>query len=71
VGQADETGWRQARQRAWWWVVVSALVTGFVGHRRRSTQGARALLGELTRAILVSDRWSADQHWAVEQRQRC
>jgi transposase len=71
VVHADETGWRQGRQRAWLWVVVSALVTVFVVHRRRSTAAARALLGDLTRAILVTDRWSAYRHWAVGQRQLC
>jgi len=71
VVHADETGWRQGRERAWLWVVVSALVTVFLVHRRRSTAAARALLGELTRAILVTDRWSAYKHWAVEQRQLC
>lgn len=71
VVHADETGWRQRRQRAWLWVVVSALVTVFVVHRRRSTDAARALLGDLGRAILVTDRWSAYKHWAVEQRQLC
>jgi len=68
---ADETGWRQGRQRAWLWVAVSALVTVFLVHRRRSTEAARALLGELVRAVLVTDRWSAYTHWAVEQRQLC
>lgn len=68
---ADETGWRQRRQRAWLWVMVSALVTVFVVHRRRSTAAARALLGDLGRAVLVTDRWSAYKHWAVEQRQLC
>ena len=71
VVHADETGWRQGRQRAWLWVAVSALVTVFVVHRRRSTEAARVLLGELVRAILVTDRWSAYKHWAVEQRQLC
>jgi transposase len=71
VVYADETGWRQGRQRAWLWVAVSSLVTVFMVHRRRSTEAARALLGALTRAILVTDRWSAYQHWAVEQRQVC
>ncbi len=71
VVHADETGWRQRRRRAWLWVMVSALVTVFVVHRRRSTAAAQALLGELSRAILVTDRWSAYQHWAVEQRQLC
>ncbi len=68
---ADETGWRQRRRRAWLWVAVSALVTVFMVHQRRSTEAARALLGALTGATLISDRWSAYQHWAVEQRQLC
>jgi transposase len=71
VVHADETGWHQGRQRAWLWVAVSALVTVFLVHRRRSTEAARALLGALAHAILVTDRWSAYQHWAVEQRQLC
>jgi transposase len=51
VVHADETGWRQRRQRAWLWVMVSALVTVFMVHRRRGTDAARALLGDLSRAV--------------------
>jgi len=68
---ADETGWCERRQRAWLWVMVSAWVTVFLVHRRRSTAAARALLGDLSRAILITDRWSAYRHWAVAQRQLC
>lgn len=71
VVHADETGWRQRRRRAWLWVMVSAVVTVFVIHRQRSTAAARALLGDLSRAIVVTDRWRAYQHWAVDQRQLC
>jgi transposase len=56
---ADETGWRERRQRAWLWVLVSPLVTVFLMHTQRGTRAARALLGEGLQAILVSDRWSA------------
>jgi transposase len=68
---ADETGWRERRRRAWLWVMVSAWVTVFLVHRRRGTAAAEALLGTLGRAILITDRWSAYRHWAVEQRQLC
>jgi transposase len=50
--------------------MVSALVTVFLVHARRSTVAARALIGECE-AILVSDRWSAYKHWPIEQRQLC
>jgi transposase len=70
VVHVDETGWRQGRHRAWLWVMVSALVTVFLVHARRSTVAARNLIGECE-AILVSDRWSAYKHWPIEQRQLC
>ena len=70
VVHVDETGWREGRQRAWLWVMVSALVTVFLVHARRSTAAARVLIGECS-AILVSDRWSAYKHWPIEQRQLC
>jgi transposase len=70
VVHVDETGWRQGRHRAWLWVMVSALVTVFLVHARRSTVAARHLIGECE-AIVVSDRWSAYKHWPIEQRQLC
>lgn len=70
VVHVDETGWRQGRQRAWLWVMVSALVTVFMIHSRRGTQAARALLGA-SAALLVTDRWSAYKHWPREHRQLC
>lgn len=70
VVHVDETGWREGCHRAWLWVMVSALVTVFLVHARRSTVAARGLIGEC-QAILVSDRWSAYKHWPIEQRQLC
>jgi transposase len=71
VVHVDETGWRQGRQRAWLWVMVSALVTVFLVHARRSTEAARSLIGDSHALLLVSDRWSAYRDWPIEQRQLC
>lgn len=70
VAHADETGWREGRQRAWLWVAVTPLVTVFLIHRRRGREAAQALLGAFA-GILVTDRWSAYRHWAVARRQLC
>lgn len=70
VVHADETGWREARQRAWLWVAVTTLVTVFVIHRRRGAVAARALLGA-SAAILVSDRWCGYTWWPLGRRQLC
>jgi transposase len=69
VVHVDETGWRQGRQRAWLWVMVSALVTVFLVHARRNTVAARSLVGDNPALLLVSDRWSAA--WPIEHRQLC
>jgi transposase len=71
VVHVDETGWRQGRQRAWLWVMVSALVTVFLVHARRNTAAARSLVGNNPALVLVSDRWSAYKAWPIEQRQLC
>lgn len=70
VVHADETGWRQGRQRAWLWVAATTLVTVFLIHARRGTVAARALLGA-SAAFLVSDRWSAYNAWPLARRQLC
>ena len=70
VAHADETGWWERHQRAWLWVLATALVTVFMVHGRRSAEAARALLGA-THAILVTDRYGAYGTWAVERRQLC
>jgi transposase len=70
VVHADETGWREARQRAWLWVAVSPLVTVFLVHARRGVVAARALLGTFA-GILVTDRWGAYLAWPLARRQLC
>lgn len=46
VQHADETGWTEAKQRAWLWVVVAAQAAVFLLDRSRGAQVARRLLGE-------------------------
>ena len=70
VVHADETGWTEARLRAWLWVAATGLVTIFLVNRRRSGEAARALLGKF-RGILMTDRWSAYLQWPLRQRQLC
>ena len=67
---ADETGWRQARVRAWVWVAVTSWVTVFLVHARRNASAAQQLLGQFA-GILVSDRWSAYGGWSLGHRQLC
>ena len=45
VVNMDETGWRQAKQRAWLWTVVIATLTVFRIDRTRSGAAVEALLG--------------------------
>ena len=67
----DETGWRQARAKAWLWTVASALVTVFVIRSGRDRKVARELLGENTTAIVGSDRFTVYDYSPVRQRQAC
>jgi transposase len=71
VANLDETSWRQGRQRAWLWTVVTAAVTVFRIDRHRSGQVARELLGPDWTGVVGSDRYTAYQWLPVEQRQVC
>jgi transposase len=66
---ADETGWREAKSRAWLWTASTALVTVFQIAKSRGAVVAREMLGEHFAGFLVTDRWSAYE-W-VELRQTC
>jgi transposase len=70
IKHADETGWREARCRAWLWTVVTATVTVFMVHTRRTANAARAILGR-PNGILVSDRYGAYNWWPVPLHQFC
>ena len=71
VQHADETGWTEAKQRAWLWVVVASQVAVFLLDRSRGARVARRLLGEVRHGILISDRWSAYNWIPVQERQLC
>jgi transposase len=71
VAHLDETSWRQGVKRAWLWVAVTNLVTGFVVRLSRGGQVARDLLGERFCGILVTDRYSAYNWYPVRWRQLC
>jgi transposase len=71
AADADETGWREGRQRAWLWTVVTAVVTVCVVRQSRSGQVAQELLGERCWGGLVTDRWSAYTWYPTWRRQLC
>jgi transposase len=70
VAHVDETGWREARGRAWLWVATTVTVSVFLIHARRGVAAAQALLGAFA-GLLISDRWSAYAHWPLRGRQLC
>lgn len=70
VKHADETGWREARRRAWLWVVVTSSLTVFMVHARRHSGAARGLLGK-AQGVLVADRHGAYNWWPAILRQFC
>jgi transposase len=55
----DETSWREAKQKAWLWVVVTPLVTVFHIAATRCGKVAGGLLGSAYRQVVTSDRWKA------------
>jgi transposase len=65
----DETSWREARQKAWLWVVVTPLVTVFYIAATRCGKVARAMLGSTYRQVVTSDRWKA--YTGFRRRQFC
>jgi transposase len=71
IAHLDETGWREARTRAWLWVAVTAWVTVFVVRLSRGAKVAEELLGERFCGILVTDRWSAYTWYPTRWRQIC
>lgn len=70
VKNADETGWRERRTKAYLWTVVTSVVTVFMIHARRASEAAEFLLGRI-HGILVTDRYSGYDFWPFEFRQFC
>jgi transposase len=71
VVHADETSWREAKQKAWLWVVVAANMAVFLIRRSRGADVARELLGACFRGLLVTDRWAAYNWVDQKRRQLC
>jgi transposase len=71
VKYVDETGWKQAGQKRWLWVAVTATAVYFLVHIRRSREALHALLGGPPLGVIVSDRWSAYQGIDLSRRQIC
>jgi transposase len=71
VVNMDETGWREARQRAWLWTVVTATLTVFRIDRTRSGAAVEALLGPAFLGVVGSDRWSAYKRFPADRRALC
>jgi len=67
---ADETGWREGRKRAWLWAAVTPWVSVFLIHVHRGADAARALLGTFA-GYLTTDRWNGYNGWRVRRRQIC
>jgi len=66
---ADETGWRENKERAWLWTASTLLATVFQIAKSRGAAVARQILGDNFSGFLVVDRWSAYE-W-TDLRQLC
>src|SRR5437868_3185341 len=71
VVNMDETGYRQAQQRAWLWTAVTAELTVFQIDCHRSRAVVEALLGPEFMGVVGSDRWSAYSRFPAERRALC
>lgn len=71
AAHADETSWRQAGQRCWLWVVVTAIATVFTIAPSRGRGVIQGLLGAAFAGYLITDRWSAYTWLSPERRQVC
>lgn len=71
VVHLDETGWREANQKAWLWLATTNLVAVFFIRPGRGGAVAREILGAAFSGIVVSDRWSAYNWLLTPLRQLC
>lgn len=71
VASLDETGWREAKLRAWLWVAVTSVAVVFKVSRSRGAAVAKELLGVDFAGVLVTDRWSAYAWVKAVCRQLC
>ena len=71
VVHADETSHREKQELQWMWIAIACVVSVFKVQACRSTQAAKALLGEFFAGILVSDRYAAYNWVDLQRRQLC
>ena len=71
VVHADETGWTEAKKKAWLWTAIAGNVAVFLIRKSRGADVARELLGHLFSGILNSDRWGAYNWVRTRCRQLC
>lgn len=67
----DETGWHEAKQRAWLWVTVTACVSVFCIRLSRGAKVAQEMLGKCFAGVLTSDRCKAYEWLPIRWRQIC
>jgi hypothetical protein len=67
----DETGWHEARRRAWIWVALTGWVTVFAVRLSRGGKVAREMLGDLFAGVVTSDRGTGYNWLRLSQRQVC
>jgi transposase len=70
VKHTDGTSWRQAGQVLQLWTIATAAVTVFKVLSDGTAEALKALLGRI-KGVLVSDRATALNFWAMKRRQIC
>lgn len=71
VVNVDETSWQEENQTCWLWIGSTPAITVFQLHHTRGNGGVKDLIGADFAGIVGSDRWSAYNWLADQQRQLC
>ena len=71
VQYVDETGWREGEQQKWLWVNATTDVTVFQILSGRSSDEAKRVIGDDSKAIIGTDRYSAYTWLNLRRRQIC
>jgi transposase len=66
----DETGWKQQGAKRWLWAAATTTIAFYVIHRRRGTDGFRALFKKI-RGFFTTDRWHVYASVSTKRRQIC
>lgn len=67
----DETGWKQAGEKRWLWVAVTAICTFFMVATNRSAAVLLIMLGDAFDGVVTSDRYKAYLRIPLARRQIC